>query len=710
MYPEPYVPRRGMAEREEITSKQPVFDKFYKQLSMLPRQENDRPAPMLELFQIPAQDAERGNDPPIDQVPAVPLNRVSFGAVPPNRRVSFGLGRGQVVSANVSEDESMSEQATAEALMNTKSNLTVSEDRSRSEQATADALTDTKSDLTQTPTTLRVNLLDKYRNALSSVLSIVDADCAFTISEIIDLPPMSGRPTPVTPRSDNEALNGPDRDKWAKAYEYEREGVRASRTWEEVFDYRGKTVDSMWVYRVSLEQDGTWKFRARIVGKGFTQIFGFNFFDSSSPVIATKTLLMLLHIAASLGWFIRNLDVGNAYLESDIDVDLYLKLPKTEWVNGKPKIVKLLKGLYGLKQSGKLWNKLLHKVLVSFDFERTYSDPCLYFRYNSSGKMLVGVYVDDILYCGDNLDILTAFEQDMIANFRKISLLGDVQKFVGLRISRDLEKRTITVTQPDYILNMVESEGLTGAPIKKTPASPSIDLLRVAPGTHEAMRSVVGKLRYPADRSQPGSLFALSRLGSTQLFPADEHIKAAKRVVQYMAGRVNEGITLGGFAPIRLETWVDASHIEEGAARSQLGIGCRLGPEAGFFLSRSIYDTWVSFSSAESELRGFAYGIFESMWARFLLEEIGFKQEEETELITDNEAVVTLVTSLASPSSRTKHVNKLKKIITQAIDRKEVKALWKEGSENTADLYTKNLDLFKFEKFNHDATGGKLRG
>jgi hypothetical protein len=304
------------------------------------------------------------------------------------------------------------------------------------------------------------------------VLSIVDVDYAFTISEIIDLPPMSGKVTPVTPSSDYEALNGPDSDKWAKAYEYEREGVRASGTWEEVFDYTGKTVSSMWVYRVSLEQDGTWKFRARIVGRGYTQVFGLNYFDSSSPVIATKTLLLLLHIAASLGWFIRNLDVGNAYLESDIDVDLYLKLPKTEWVNGKPKIVKLLKGLYGLKQSGKLWNSLLHKVLASFGFERTYSDPCLYFRYNSSGKMLVAVYVDDILYCADNIDVLTAFEQDMVANFRKISLLGDVQKFVGLRISRDLEKRTITVTQPDYILNMVESEGLTGASTKKTPASP----------------------------------------------------------------------------------------------------------------------------------------------------------------------------------------------------------------------------------------------
>ena len=52
-------------------------------------------------------------------------------------------------------------------------------------------------------------------------------------------------------------------------------------------------------------------------------------------MIATKTLLLLLHIAAPLGLFIRNLDFGNAYLDSDIDVDLYLKLTKTEWVNGK---------------------------------------------------------------------------------------------------------------------------------------------------------------------------------------------------------------------------------------------------------------------------------------------------------------------------------------------------------------------------------------
>ena len=257
---------------------------------------------------------------------------------------------------------------------------------------------------------------------------------------------------------------------------------------------------------------------------------------------------------------------------------------------------------------------------------------------------------------------------------------------------------------------MVESEGLTGVSFKKTPASPTVDLLKTDPGTLEPMWSVVGKLRYPCDRVHPEMLFAMSRLGSTQLKPSEVHLKAARRAVRYLAGKANEGITLGGFEPIILETWVDASHIEEGAARSQLGIRLRLHSDAAFFLSKSVYDSWVSYSSAESELRGFAYGTFESVWARFMLEEIEFPQEKPTPLITDNEAVTILVTSLASPSARTKHVNKLKKIISQAIEQGDVLPQWKAGVDNTADLFTKNLDLAKFEKFSHDATGGKLRG
>jgi len=177
-------------------------------------------------------------------------------------------------------------------------------------------------------------------------------------------------------------------------------------------------------------------------------------------------------------------------------------------------------------------------------------------------------------------------------------------------------------------------------------------------------------------------------------------------VLDYLAGAAEEGLTLGGIGPIRLSAFVDAGH---DATRSQLGIGLRLHPDAGFVLSRSIKDNHVSFSSSEAELRGFALGTFEVLWARFLLEEISYKQEEPTPIREDNSAIVTLMTTLASPSGRTKHLNKLRMTIQQYIDAGETLCIKTPGKSNPADLYTKAVDTTTYVALNHDATGGRLR-
>ena len=58
--------------------------------------------------------------------------------------------------------------------------------------------------------------------------------------------------------------------------------------------------------------------------------------------------------------------------------------------------LRLRKGLYGLKQSGRLWNLMLHDILKSLDFSQSYTDSCLYIQENVMGKPLVGIYVDDV--------------------------------------------------------------------------------------------------------------------------------------------------------------------------------------------------------------------------------------------------------------------------------------------------------------------------
>ena len=69
----------------------------------------------------------------------------------------------------------------------------------------------------------------------------------------------------------------------------------------------------------------------------------------------------------------------------------------------------------------------------------------------NSGKTLVGLFVDDILYAASNLGLMKKFEEHIASRVRKVSLLGEVKKFLGMEITRDRTKRTITLTQSDYI-------------------------------------------------------------------------------------------------------------------------------------------------------------------------------------------------------------------------------------------------------------------
>ena len=132
-----------------------------------------------------------------------------------------------------------------------------------------------------------------------------------------------------------------------------------------------------------------------------------------------------------------------------------------------------------------------------------------------------------------------------------------------------------------------------------------------------------------------------------------------------------------------------------------------MNAESGMFLCRSLRDIHVSFSISEAELRGFTLATFEVLWARYLLEEIGYPQLEATRIYEDNAAVVRLMDSLAAPGGRMKHLNKLRRSAQQYVDLQEVACVKVPGVENLADVLTKNLDVETFRKLNRAITGAK---
>ena len=149
----------------------------------------------------------------------------------------------------------------------------------------------------------------------------------------------------------------------------EIQSLEKNHTWDVITLPPGKfPIGCKWVYKVKLNPAGSIdRFIARLVAKGYTQKEGLDFLETFSPVAKTVSMRVLLAFAAAKQWPLHQLDINNAFLYGDLDEEVYMNLPpgfhsKEECVlasssssSATPKVCKLVKSLYGLRQASRQW-------------------------------------------------------------------------------------------------------------------------------------------------------------------------------------------------------------------------------------------------------------------------------------------------------------------------------------------------------------------
>ena len=141
---------------------------------------------------------------------------------------------------------------------------------------------------------------------------------------------------------------------WKQAMNSEYEALMRNKTWHLVPPQRGTNViGCKWVYKIKRKSDGSLdRYKARLVAKGFKQRYGIDYEDTFSPVIKAATIRVILSLAVSCGWSLRQLDVQNAFLHGLLEEDVYMHQPPGFEDPNRPNYVcKLDKALYGLKQA-----------------------------------------------------------------------------------------------------------------------------------------------------------------------------------------------------------------------------------------------------------------------------------------------------------------------------------------------------------------------
>jgi hypothetical protein len=145
---------------------------------------------------------------------------------------------------------------------------------------------------------------------------------------------------------------------WKQAMQEEYNALMKNETWELTPWKRGiNLVDFKWVFKLKRKVDGSIeRYKVRLVAKGFKQRYGYDYEETFSPVIKPATIRLVLSLAVTHGWALRQLGTQNAFLHGHLEETVYMRhTPGFEDPNQPGHLCKLKKALYGLKQAPRAW-------------------------------------------------------------------------------------------------------------------------------------------------------------------------------------------------------------------------------------------------------------------------------------------------------------------------------------------------------------------
>lgn len=288
------------------------------------------------------------------------------------------------------------------------------------------------------------------------------------------------------PSTFKQAVSSDSVDLWKDAMEEEFNSLQANQTWKLVDQPPGKTpIKCKWVYKTKRDTHGNViRHKARLVAKGYTQIEGVDYHETFSPVVRFTTIRYLMAVAAKFDLNIRQLDVVTAFLHGTLEEEIYMTQPEG-FSDGSKRVCKLTKSIYGLKQSSRVWNTTLNKVLLNFGLKRSSTDQCVYYLVEGNRIFIVAVYVDDIIIFSNNNEMEKKLTKVLFEEF-KMKDMGEISSVLGIRITRDRKSGTISLDQTNYIQDLLSRFNMSNCNSISNPMDPNQKLTKqMCPSSEE---------------------------------------------------------------------------------------------------------------------------------------------------------------------------------------------------------------------------------
>ncbi|CAI7858762.1 unnamed protein product [Closterium sp. NIES-54] len=333
--------------------------------------------------------------------------------------------------------------------------------------------------------------------------------------------------------------------------------------------------------------------------------------------------------------------------------------PGTQWSLRLP--------IYGLRQAPHEWHDTLRTTLAALGFTPSTADPSLFLRTDTLlPPFYILVYVDDLVFATVDTAGLAHVKSDLQKR-HTCTDLGELRSYLGLQITRDRARRTITLTQSHMVQQVLQRFDFTYSSPQATPLS-----------TRHSLSAL------PSDESvEPSGPYS--------------ELVGCLMVLRYLCSTLGLGLVLGGRSPVVLTGHADASWVDDLATqRSSQGYTFSLG--SGSISWRSTRSSSVLSSSCEAEIYAGAMAAHELRWLTYLLTDLGEPPRSPPVLYVDNKAMLALCREHRL-EHRTKHIALCYFLARELQQRGQLRLAYVASQANTADIFTKALQPCDHQRF-----------
>ena len=536
-------------------------------------------------------------------------------------------------------------------------------------------------------------------STIANLALIAHANISQSTNGIIDSDPTTYR----------AAVNSSQQHSWRAAMDSEMASLHKAATFSLVPLPANRTaIGCKWVYKTKRGADGTiTKYKARLVAKGFLQRYGVDYDETYAPVARYPSIRAILALTAHHDWELHQMDVKSAYLNGDLEEDIYMTQPEGYVADDQQHLVcKLAKSLYGLKQAGRTWHIKIDIVLKREDFVALDADQCVYIRRQSPCITIIALYVDDLLIACSHLSNLTELKRQLTAQF-DMEDLGEASFILGIDIRRDRPRRTISIGQSAYVNSLLERHGMSDCKAISTPMERGFKAANATSSTdHKATdteirdyQAVIGSLMFAMVCTRPDIAYAVTTLAQFASNPTSAHLQAVKRVLRYLRGTADRRITYTGTGVMssqpELVGYCDADWGGGPGCRSITGYAFLMA--GGVISWQSKKQRTVALSTVEAEYMATTQATKEAIWWRSFFAGVGHDMSRPTVIHSDSQGSIALAHN-PEHHARTKHIDIQHHFIRQHVADKTI-ALHFVGTEGMiADIFTKALDRVEYER------------